>query len=107
MSNDVVSINTKQELVDLLDNYDSVVLKFWAIWCGPCRAFAPHFKAAAAKMESNVIFAEADVDKSPELQEMFNVLSIPSVFSVYLEDDVIVYNVIKSRTAVTLLNELK
>ena len=68
------------------ENFDELVLKeektvlldFWAPWCGPCRMVAPIVEAIADDRE-DILLGKVNVDQEMELATEFGVVSIPTL----------------------------
>jgi len=72
---------------ETLSNHNTVVVDFWAPWCGPCVSFAPVYEATAEK-HTDVVFAKVNVDEERELATKYQIRSIPTL-KVFRAGDVV------------------
>jgi len=56
-----------------------VLVDFWAPWCGPCRAMAPHFERAAQQMKERVRLVKVNTEEAPGLAARYNIRAIPTL----------------------------
>lgn len=75
------------EIIITKDNFENEVLKsdksvivdFWASWCGPCKMLAPVISEIARELDSKVRVGKINVDDEGELAVKFGISSIPTV----------------------------
>jgi len=79
---------TKENFNATIESGKTVVIDFWAPWCGPCRSFAPTFEAAS-EQHADIVFAKVNTEEQQELAAAFNIRSIPTLM--VFRDQVIVY----------------
>ncbi|PZR07384.1 MAG: thioredoxin [Archangium gephyra] len=69
---------TEKNFEDTLKKGGILIIDFWAAWCGPCKAFAPTFEAAAGKHE-DITFAKVNTDVEKGLAQAFEIRGIPTL----------------------------
>ena len=63
---------------EVVSSDKTVLLDFWAPWCGPCRMVAPIIDEIAAE-RTDIKVGKVNVDEQPELAAQFGVISIPTL----------------------------
>ena len=72
----VIKINKENFASEVLNSNKTVLLDFYADWCGPCRMVGP-IVSEIANERSDVKVGKINVDEQPELAAQFQVMSIP------------------------------
>ncbi len=67
---------------DVLKSSVPVVVDFWATWCVPCKAIAPHLDAIATAQNGKLRIAKVDVDSNQTTAMKYGVRNIPTLLLV-------------------------
>ncbi|ANY74473.1 MULTISPECIES: thioredoxin [Paenibacillus] len=70
---------TDQTFANEVEGQGTVVVDFWAPWCGPCKMLAPILDELSQELGDDVKIAKVNVDENPESAARFGVMSIPTM----------------------------
>lgn len=69
---------TKDTFENTVADNGTVIIDFWAEWCGPCKSFEPVFKEAAER-HTDVVFTKVDTEDQQELSQALNIRAMPTL----------------------------
>ncbi|MCB0392447.1 MAG: thioredoxin TrxC [Bdellovibrionales bacterium] len=72
-----LSANELRQLISI--SKIPVVVDFWAPWCGPCKAFAPHFKEVAEQDAEKFTFVKVNTQDHPLAGDYYGIRGIPTL----------------------------
>ncbi|AZZ56566.1 thioredoxin [Rathayibacter iranicus] len=73
---------------DVLDSGKTVLVDFWAEWCGPCRMVSPILDQISAEHGDKIEIVKLNVDENPQTAAKYQITSIPAM-KVYQKGEVV------------------
>ncbi|MEX6632595.1 thioredoxin [Hyphococcus lacteus] len=64
---------------DVLTSGETVLIDFWAEWCGPCKQIAPALEEISSEYEGKLNIAKVNIDENPETPGKYGVRGIPTL----------------------------
>jgi thioredoxin len=100
----VITITKDNFEQEVIKSEKTVLIDFWATWCGPCRMLSPVVDEVAGEV-SDAKVCKINVDDEPELASAFQVMSIPTLAVV--KDGKVVNTSVGVKPKSAILNMLK
>jgi len=96
MPKEIIKVSSQGQYDNLLKDYNEriIIVDFWAIWCGPCMAFAPVFEKLQKEHSQDFIFAKVNVDELPSIAQKYRITGIPT--TLFIKNDKIIHKIVGS-----------
>ena len=64
---------------EVINSKKTILVDFWASWCGPCQMIAPIVEEISNEMLGKIEIGKLNVDEQPEIAIKYDVMSIPTL----------------------------
>ena len=75
----VLNVTSENYESEVLKSEKTVLIDFYADWCGPCKMMSPVIDEIAEEMKENVKVGKVNVDENQDLAMEYGVMSIPTI----------------------------
>lgn len=72
-------INSSEFQKDVLNSNETILVDFFAEWCGPCKMVAPVLEELSIELEGKAKIFKVDVDKSGDLAGKYGITGVPTL----------------------------
>ena len=100
----VIEVTKENFQSEVLQSNKTVLIDFWAQWCGPCRMLSPVVDEIANE-QTQIKVCKINVDNEPELATQFGVMSIPTL--VVIKDGKVVNQSVGAQPKENILTMVK
>ena len=105
MNKSVRSTTDADFAADVLHRDGTVVVDFWAEWCGPCKMVSPVLEEIAAENSGTLAVIKLNIDENPAAAREYQVMSIPMM--AVFQNGKIVKQIIGAKPKSALLKDLQ
>lgn len=75
--NEIKELN-HENFNEIIKNTETILIDFWAPWCGPCQTMLPIFSKISKWYSDKIIFGRLNIDDNPQIASEYEVYSIPT-----------------------------
>lgn len=104
MAGNTVDVTDATFQSDVIDSGKTVLVDFWAAWCGPCKMVAPVLDEIAGENKDKLTVAKLDIDANPATARDYQVMSIPTM--ILFKDGKPVKQIVGAKPKAALLSDL-
>ena len=79
MSENTVAATDETFATDVINAAETVLVDFWAEWCGPCRMIAPALEEIGAENKGKLKVVKVNIDENPMTPSRYGVQGIPTL----------------------------
>jgi len=75
----IIEMNDENFDKEINKEYKTLIVDFWAEWCGPCKLLSPIIEEVAKELEDQVTFGKVNLDSNQDLAMRLSIRSIPTL----------------------------
>ena len=79
MGKNTVDVTDASFSTDVLESDKTVLVDFWAEWCGPCKMVAPVLDEIAGENKDTITVAKVDIDRNPDAMRKYEIMAVPTL----------------------------
>lgn len=101
----IINLNKDNYKKEVLDTDKTILIDFWASWCGPCKMLSPIIDEVSNEVSDNIKICKVNIDEQQDLATQFQIMSIPTL--VIIKNGQVVNNSVGVRSKEEILEMLK
>lgn len=102
---EVIRLNNDNFNKEVMEADKTVLIDFYADWCGPCKMMSPIIDKIAEELDGNVKICKLNVDEAQDVAMKYNVMSIPTL--IIFKNGSVVDTIVGLRSKEEILETLK